>query len=446
MKIKLNLDNDNTTNLKACAQKKIDTCTSETLDEAFERVLSAKSISNLDRKRILAVKKALLNGDITRESKAVEKGRKITKAEVMRLHIVVELQHRQRILDEMKRNIPKNYVLVQTEEALNSAVEDLLSSDIIVFDVETTGTDIWSDKIVGHVLSSVKSDTHYYIPIKHQTDEKQLNHDVVRDALKRVYENESMKIAHNLKFDYHILLNEGIEVKGSLWDTMEAMRLLNENEDSFALKNLATKYLKIPSLTYQQLFGQRGFQEVSDLLIATAYASKDGDITYKLYEFQKRVLSEKFPSIYKYAIDVEMPLLRVVIEMERNGFVIDLEYAKQYEQEIQADIDETEKRIKLVLGDINLNSPAQLKPAIEKHIGRKLVNTDAKKTLKPLSKDYVVIKDILHYKEQTKLLGTYVSKLPQLISKKTGRLMATYNQNGAKTGRFSSSGGVNLKL
>lgn len=445
MNVKIEL-NESSSNLISASKTAIDAGAGETLEEAFSRILSAKTVSDTDRKRILAVKEALEEGEITREQKAYEKGRKLSKAEVLRLYKIVEERSQERILNEMKESMPDNYRLITDEDSLLYMVAELNDEQTIVFDVETTGTDIWSDCIVGHVLSAVKADKHYYIPTKHDTTETQLDHDYVLSVLKPIYEDETtLKIGHNLKYDIHMLRNEGITVRGELWDTQEAMRLLNENEPSYALKTLVSKFLKIPSLTYGQLFGKKGFNEVSDLTVATSYAAKDGDVTYALYEFQRKQLEERFPTIYQYAKEIEMPLLYAVVEMERTGFVIDQEYAESYGDELLIEIAASEDRIKKVFGEINLNSPSQVKPAIEAHIGRSIPNTDAKKTLKPLAKDYVVVEELLHYKELTKLYGTYVSKLPTLISEKTGRLMVHYNQNGAATGRFSSSGGVNIQ-
>src|SRR5699024_3084419 len=286
---------------------------------------------------------------------------------------------------------------------------DLAKNSHLTIDVETTGTDVWSDNIVGYVMSSIESDTHYYIPTRHETDEFQLDHELVRDSLKPLFENKNIsKSGHNIGFDIQMLYNYGINVKGQLFDTQEAMKLLNENEDSFALKTLASKYLNMPSKTYGQLFGKKGFHEVSDLAIATAYAAKDGDITYKLKEFQEKHLKKSFPEIYKYFMTVEMPLIYVICDMERTGMVIDTDREKEYGEEINQEMGRLQKSIEDVLGEINLNSPKQLKESLEEHTKRKLEDTNANKTLKPLAKDFPVVKSILRYKELAKLYGTYV--------------------------------------
>lgn len=445
MKVRIELSGGSSA-LKNAAKTHIDAGAGETLDEAFARILKGKSVSERDKERILAVKKAIEDGKVTREQAAYEKNKRLSKAEVMRIHNTLVEKQRYETLISMKENLPENYVVVDRESQLQSVADELMDEKVIVFDVETTGTDIWSDYIVGHVLSATSLDRHYYIPVRHKTKERQLDVELVHSVLKPVYENDkSLKIAHNAGFDIHMLRNEGISVTGELWDTLEAMKLLNENETSYRLKELVPKYLRLESDTYSTLFGNKGFDEIGDLEIATSYAAKDGDLTYKLYDFQSTILRERFPSIYRYAKEVEMPLILTVVDMERTGFVIDEEYAKEYGESLQKEIETVAERITNVLGDINLNSPAQVKPAIETHIGREIPDTNAKKTLKPLAKDYVVIEDLLLYKELTKLYGTYVSKLPELIAKKTGRLMVHYKQNGTTTGRFSSSGGINIQ-
>src|SRR5699024_8661433 len=198
------------------------------------------------------------------------------------------------------------------------------------------------------------------------------------------------------------------------YDTQEAMKLLNENESTYALKPLVSKYLRIESYGYADLFGKgTGFNEI-DLDTALAYAAKDGDVTYKLYKFQRHHLA-KHGNILEYFETVEMPLIPIVAEMELNGYIIDREFAKEYGVQLRRDADISREKVAKTLGDINVNSPAQLKKAIEEYIGKEIENTDAKKTLKPLSKKYPAIAELLNYREKTKLLSTYIDALPKLI-------------------------------
>ena len=220
--------------------------------------------------------------------------------------------------------------------------------------------------------------------------------------------------------------------------------MLNENEPSYALKPLATKYLRDNSYTYGELFGQVGFNEI-DLETALAYAAKDGDLTYRLYEIQRHHL-DKHGNILDYFERVEMPLMSIVSDIELRGYEIDTDHAKQYAEKLREQAEKAHGNVVKHLGDINLNSLVQLKDAIEEHIGRTIKDTNAKNTLKPLAKEFPVISDLLEYREITKLLSTYYDALPQLINPKTGRIHTRLNQNGAKTGRFSSGGGGSFNI
>lgn len=412
----------------------------ETMDEAWQRIFRMKN-TQADEQRLREVKAAMELGLIGRHP--ADAGKRFSKAEALRIWQRLQEVKREKKLQKMVEETPSNYWLITDEETLEEFLRILDCEDEIVFDVETTGTDVWNDYIVGHVISAVKADIHAYIPTRHKTTSRQLPHDYVTARLKPYYENPAIgKIAHNAKFDIHMLDRDGIDLQGLTWDTQEAMKILNENEPTFALKPLVTKYLGIESHTYEDLFGKVGFHEVSDLKVALAYAAKDGDITLKLRDFQRKHL-RRFPKMYEYYITVEVPLIKTLVHMESTGYVIDTEFAENYGRELQEEIERLRSEITAVLGEINIDSPHQLRPALEKVIGEKLESTDAKKVLKPIAHKYPIIQRILDYKEKVKLHSTYISVLPKLINPKTGRLHANFNGNGAKTGRMSSGGGGN---
>src|SRR5690625_776938 len=369
---------------KAAAKKRANT---ETMDEAWARIFSMKN-SDADARRLLEVKDAMDAGKIGRDPDSV--GKRFSKAEALRLWRVLDEMRAEERLRKMVEETPDNYWLITDEAKLEEFLEILKNEKEIVFDVETTGANIWEDHLVGHVLTAVNADIHAYIPTKHIDNKPQLDHSYVLDKLRPIYEDDSIyKIAHNAKFDIHILANEGIDIKGDVWDTLEAMRMLNENEPTFALKPLVSKYLRILSLTYGDLFGKKGFHEVP-LDVALAYAAKDGDVTLKLRNFQRFHLA-KMPEVLDYYERIEIPLTKVIVDMERLGYDIDLEYAKEYGEELKEKIERLYAEIVEGLGDINLNSPAQLKPAIEKAIGREIENTNANRTLKPLAREFPII-------------------------------------------------------
>jgi DNA polymerase I len=422
---------------QASAKKK---AANETLDEAWQRILAMKN-SEADQARLIEVKQAMTLGLVGRDSE----GKRFSKAEALRMYKVLAESQREQKLADMVESTPKNYRLITTERQFGELLADLKHEPIIAVDTETTGVDYYDDVIVGISLTLPIADYHVYIPVDHDVDE-QLSRDYVFERLKPVIESESVgKVLHNAVFDIHMFIRHGIRMQGLRWDTQTAMALLNENEMSFALKNLATKYLNEPSDTFAELFGKNAqFREI-ELGVALVYAAKDTDLTWRLYEFQRKYMA-KMPNVLKYYETVEVPLLDAIVDMEDTGFAIDVEYAKKYGEEMQKEIAEKEKLVLAKLGDINLNSPTQLKPAIEKVVGKQLESTDAKRVLKPLAKEFDVIAELLSYKELTKLYSTYISVLPELIHKNTGRLHARFNPMGARTGRFSSGGsGFNLQ-
>ena len=434
MRLNIRNPSDKETNaLSQAAAKKRDSL--ETIEEAWTRILSMKN-SEADKRRLNEVKQAMSDGIIGREPESASK--RFSKAEALRLWRKLDEINAKKRLQDMVDNTPDNYRLILDKRSFMDMFYEIAVEELIVFDVESTGVDVWSDRIVGHVLSATSTDMHYYIPIGHDDPTPQLEADWVNDQLRTIYEDKTIKkIAHNSKYDIQMLQRAGITLKGLYWDTLEAMKLLNENEPTYALKPLVSKYLRDKSYTYSELFGRgTGFDEIP-LDVALAYAAKDGDITYKLYQFQRFHL-EKHGNILEYFETVEMPLIPIVSEMEMNGYLIDREFAKEYGEELRKEAEASYAKVVEGLGDININSPAQLKTAIEEHIGNPIENTDAKQTLKPLSKEYPIIAELLNYREKNKLLSTYIDALPELIREASGRLHATFNQNGTKTGRFSS--------
>lgn len=456
--VKLNKDNpifsaSDETLSKAVNVKKLH---NEPYEEAWERVLSMKN-SKLDQERLKKVKEYMDDGKIERDSEKTS--RKFSKSEALSMYEKIKEIEREAILNDMVANMPSNYELVTSRERLDEVVNILMRESIIVFDVETTGVDVWSDKIVGHVLSATNIDQHFYIPTDHEdTSVNQLDREYVAVKLSPIYSANSIKkIAHNAKFDIQMLCNDlGIRLKGLHWDTQEAQKLLNENERTYALKPLVSKYLRDKSYTYGDLFGDKPFSAVP-LDQALAYASKDGDVTWRLYEFQRHHMS-RLGNVLNYFETVEMPLMTVVNDIELMGYEIDVEYAESVANKLRQEADQMEREIvdelnkyfwKVEGNDdepINIGSPTQLRKAIEGVTGTKAKSAD-KATLKSLAKKgYDVFGKILEFRDRRKLLSTYYDALPQLINADTGRIHTRLNQNGAKTGRFSSGGSGSFNI
>lgn len=409
----------------------------------FQTKLSAS-----DEKKLHAVYEAIQAGEL---SKGVDDMKKFTKSHALRLYQELTLKRRDFMIKEMIRKRPANYITVLTVPQLQDLTAKLDNEEIVTLDTETTGLNIFgtngeqADLIVGIVLTLPKADLHYYIPFGHTTGEDQLPASTVFEYLKPYLESEDLlKVLHNAKYDIHMLWNHGIKMGGFHFDTMVAMSLLNENENSYALKNLANKYGKFfgyqdTSATYEELFGKGGFEN-TPLNIGAIYACKDGHLTWLFYQFIMDHF-EKQPELKSYYFDIEQPITLVSVEMERNGFLIDMEYASEYAVELTKEVDRLADKLKDYFGDINVNSPMQLAEVLYDKLKlpdvSKKRSTDAK-TLKKLASENEGCSVLLKYRDLNKLLSTYVIPLPEKVDA-NGRLHGQFKQSGTVTGRFSSS-------
>lgn len=420
----------------------------ETMEDAWVRILAQKN-TDADLRKLREVKRAMDAGLIGREADKATKRfskalGKFSKAEAIRLYAVLFEQQREEKLAELVTNTPSNYVLVADEQALRQIVADALKEPIIAVDTETTGLDVYVDVIVGVSLSLPTQDKHYYIPFEPTQDERALSSEMI-EILRPLIESEDVKkVLHNAIYDIAMFRRHNINLNGLAWDSMTAMHLLNENEPSFRLKDLAPKYLGTESDTFDQLFGKNAkFAEVP-LDIALVYAAKDTHLTWDLFVFQTKHMTQ-MPEMYEYYTSVEVPLLYVIVEMEANGFVLDLDFARQYGEQLGQEADELQRWLIDYLMPyhdgaeiINLNSGPQMKPALSKAIGKELPNLDAKRTLKPLKDKHEVVAKLLEYKRITKLSGTYIDSLPKKQHPVTKRWHSRFNPMGTVTGRFSS--------
>lgn len=442
--------------LAQAAQRKKDA--TETMEDAWVRILAQRN-TDADLRKLREVKRAMEAGLIGREPPKTDKQGKVkplgrfSKAEAIRLYAVLFEQQREAKLAELVANTPSNYVLITDEQSLRQVVTDALKEPIIAVDTETTGLDVYVDVIVGVSLTLPSIDKHYYIPFEPSQDERTLPSEMLGE-LKSLMESQSVaKVLHNALYDMAMFERHGIKLNNVVWDTQWAMHMLNENENqelpnrkkgTFRLKDLATKYLKEPSDTYDEMFGKNAkFAEVP-LDVALVYAAKDTDLTWRLYEFQRLHLSKE-PTMLEYFENIEMKLLDVVYRLERHGYVLDMDFAKQYGEKLAAEAKALYDDIIAELqphhegnGIINLNAPEQKRVALSKAIGRELPNMDAKRTLKPLRKEFPIIEKLLEYARITKLAGTYIDTLPLKQNPVTKRWHSRFNPMGTVTSRFSS--------
>jgi len=336
-----------------------------------------------------------------------------------------------------------NYKTAVTKEEIAGVVKQLENADALCFDTETSSADPLSATLVGISLCAA-AESAWYIPVN---VDGALSFDEVRDILAPLFNSESVKIAHNYKFDYIVLSRAGVEINGPVFDTMVAAYLIDSSQ-RLKMDALSKTYLGYEPIPIEDLIGKgKGQQSMADIPFEdiSDYACEDADITYRLYEILKEKLKED--ELLEIAETVEFPLIEVLAEMEQNGVHIDKEMLASFSKELTIDLDILEKQIfELTESKFNLNSPQQLGTILFDKLnlpaGKKTKTgqySTSESVLSKLAVEYEVPSLVLDYRSLNKLLSTYVDALPKLINPETGRIHTDFNQTIAATGRLSSS-------
>jgi DNA polymerase I len=342
------------------------------------------------------------------------------------------------------------YETVATNEALEDLVNNITSAGLFAFDTETTGLNAMTAQLVGISLAA-ESGKAYYIPVGHQPTLGGITQLPIRqviDKLKPVFENEKIgKLGHNAKFDMMVLAEQGITVNGLVSDTMIVAHLLGEG--SVGLKNLAFIKLGVEMTNIEALIG-KGAKQITmdrvDISLATAYAAADADMTFRLEQVLKPELVKQGPVMLKLFSEVEMPLVPVLLMMERNGMMLDKAILNDLSIALGEQIGVLEKQIYMEADhEFNINSPAQLGEVLANKFqiaavrrGKDKYSTEAS-ILETLVPQYPIAKLVLEYRQLTKIKGTYIDALPQLVNPKDGRIHTSFNQTRTSTGRLSST-------
>lgn len=377
---------------------------------------------------------------------------------------------------------------IRTPERLKEYMDHSKQSGEYVLDVETTGLDIYNDILVGICLYT-PGETSAYVPFNHTDLQNvrvadQMSEEQVRDIMIPYLQDQELRcINHNIKFDNKKLAWDWKQIIVNIyWDTLIAGYVLNENEPH-GLKPLYNKYIlhgKGSSEDYGDLFEGIPFNYVP-IEVATVYGANDGFKTYALYKFQAQYLREDHPredfrKMYYVFREVEMPLIPLCTDMEMRGVEIREDFAKELSEDFNKEMVEVEAKcdayveqfkqyildhnnlMRLTKGTckINYSSPQQvaalfydifkLRSVSRKEprgtgdkIIQKFLSTAKKKDTKKSREFAEFLENYQRFKEIKKLLGTYVDKIPQVKEPKINAVYTTYNQYGAKTGRFSSS-------
>ncbi|MDR3199827.1 MAG: DNA polymerase I [Spirochaetales bacterium] len=333
------------------------------------------------------------------------------------------------------------YESVRDLAALDAWIEKARTAKVFAFDTETTDVDPFHAELVGFSLS-VESDCACYVPVMAPFGEGLGLKDTL-PRLKKLLEDPSVFIVgQNIKFDYKILRRLGVNFTPG-FDTMIAAWLLNADAAVYNMDRLAEVYLRYQTIHYKEVVPKGETFDVVDIETATRYAAEDADITFRLYEIFAKLLKER--KLDKLFFELEMPLVRVLADMELEGIRLDPSVLATYSVELEKDLAVLQSEIFSLVGhEFNINSTKQLQDVLFKD--RKL--TPTKKTRTGYSTDTSVLEElaaedpvpakILQHRTLSKLKSTYVDALPKLVNAKTGRLHTNFHQTGTATGRLSS--------
>ena len=348
------------------------------------------------------------------------------------------------ILSEAK-TVPHKYYLVENEDDVKEFCAKILYEKIVAIDTETTSLDAIDAELVGMSFAT-KAHEAFYVPVPPQREAAQR----IVELLRPIYESEtSLKVGQNIKYDMMVLANYGVEVRGPLFDTMLAHYVL-EPRQVHNMDYLAEVYLKYRTIHIDELIGPKGKAQKSMRDLAPGdvkeYAAEDADVTLQLYHVLNAAINTRGFSRLFY--EVEMPLVPVLVEMERNGMRIDTQALDQVSEELTAKMNAIEQEIQQLVGEtFNIGSPKQVGTilfdklrVVDKPRKTKTGLYDtSEQVLQNLRSKHPVIGMILDYRGYKKLLSTYTQNLPRLINPRTQRIHTTFNQAITATGRLSSS-------
>ena len=343
------------------------------------------------------------------------------------------------------------YVTILDEATFAEWLQKLKSAELFAFDLETDSLDTLSANIVG-IAFAVAPGEAAYLPVGHDYLDApdQLDRSDVMKQLKPLLEDgKAAKVGQNLKYDRGVLKNYDIELNGIKFDTMLESYCLNSVGGKHDMDSLAARWLNHKTVTFEEIAGkgknQLTFNQIA-IEQAGHYAAEDADVTLQLHlKMWAKLEPEAGPK--KVFEEIEMPLLKVISRIERNGVLIDQNILAKHSQELTTRVAELELKAHELAGEpFNLSSPKQLQTILFEKQGIKPTKktpggapSTSEEVLAELALDYPLPKVILEHRGLSKLKSTYTDKLPQMINPVTGRVHTSYHQAVTATGRLSST-------
>ena len=364
------------------------------------------------------------------------------------------------------------YETVTTETQLTKWIKKIQAEKLVAVDTETNALDVMSAELVG-ISFGLASGEACYIPLAHKEEVSEqagqgdlfakntamVGYELVKNQLdltaclaqlKPILEDEQIKkIGQNIKYDLTVFANHGIEVQGVAFDTMLESYTQNST-GRHNMDDLAERYLGHKTIAFEEIAGKGKNQLTFDKIaldVASEYAAEDADVTMKLHQTLFPEL-EKTPTLLKLFNEIEMPLVRVLSHIERNGVLIDPQKLLAQSQEIEQRLAEVETEVHQAAGqEFNLASTKQLQEILFEKLGLPVKKKTPKgapstneEVLEELAQEgHIVPKLLIEHRGLSKLKSTYTDKLPQMINSKTGRVHTSYHQAVTATGRLSSS-------
>ncbi|CAA7194722.1 DNA polymerase I [Chryseobacterium potabilaquae] len=416
----------------------------EKVKDVFDEIEFRRLYENLYRAFASGTVEVAVINEI--ETKAVLESEIQVKGQVVQLDLFANFEE----LDQAtstKSTIEQSdhlYQFVNNAKAQKILVQNLLQQKVVCFDTETTSLNEMEAELVG-MSFSYKKGLAYYVPLSEDKGEVLQTLEIFRPFFEK---EDLLKIAHNLKYDYKILRQYNITVKGAIFDTMIAHYLLNP-DGRHGMDYLSEVYLNYKPVSIETIIGKKGKKQGNfrdaDLRTQTDYAAEDADITFQLYElFAPQLKKENLEDLF---FNIEMPLMEVLAKMELAGISLDEKWLAKESIDLESDLKQLETKIFELCGEeFNMNSPRQLGDILFEKLQ---LDPKAKKTktgqyatsedvLQKLASKHEIIKHILEYRTYQKLKSTYVDALPSQIEKTDNRVHTNFSQTTAATGRLAS--------
>lgn len=337
--------------------------------------------------------------------------------------------------------VTTHYLLVDDEKALNKLIETLSKEKVICFDTETTAIHPMDADLVG-IGFCIEPGKAWYLPVNGK-----LGLSKVIDAVKPLFENPNRGFyGHNVKYDYEVMMTNGVHVANLAFDTMVASYLLNSHSRQHSLDKLSLDYFDKVKIPTEALIGKgkkATTMDKVDIDRVREYCCEDVDYTCRLYQRLKEELHNR--GLEKLFFDIELPLVPVLANMEKAGIYVDVKYLKEMTEDFSKILKDMEKKIFALAGEeFNINSPKQLSVILFDKMGIHPLKKGATgystsaDVLESLQADHPITALILEYRTLEKLRSTYTEALPEQVGRRDRRIHCSFNQSVTATGRLSS--------